>query len=472
LPTLQKTTAKIQTPHLKSVTQTLLFRIHLALLGSLFVLSPLFLSGKPPLPQMMIVLLGLALSVTLILMREGLKPLKHLILVLLIALPILQLIPIHYDLWKTLPGREAYAILLLKMNPEVIHHALPLTLIPSHTQLSLGMMLTFVAVVMAIMAQSSDHIRRWTYLVMGIVFFESLLGLIQYGAGPQSFLRMGPGFGTPSAVGTYANRDHLAGLLEMALPLSIALLLISFRGTRTHSVGEALKHQLTSLRFNSTYIFLILSIVIILAILFTQSRAGVSLMLLGIFVVTLLFASRLGFKKVLGISGTTLFVALIAAIEVGIIPLLNRFILEDPLKDLRWPMVKETWLGFQYFFPFGSGLGTFPQVFERFQTPDLNGVFVNHAHNDVLEFMFEGGVIACAILLLFVLSYLRQWWRIWPKGDWHRYHYLQIGAGVSIMLMMLHSLVDFNLHTPANLIYFAFIVGLFFHPTLASKTHT
>ena len=97
-------------------------------------------------------------------------------------------------------------------------------------------------------------------------------------------------------------------------------------------------------------------------------------------------------------------------------------------------------------------------------------MFVNHAHNDVLEFVFEGGILAATLLILFLLSYIRQWWRIWPRGDWHRSHYLQIAAGVSILLMMLHSLVDFNLHTPANMIYFAFVMGLFFHPGFHAKS--
>jgi len=419
---------------------------------------------------MIIILLGLSLLASIIFMRDGCKPLKSLTLVLLITLPLLQLIPIPFHLWKDLPGHDMYATFILKMHGGMEQAYLPLSLIPSQTALSLGMILTFVAMMISIMLQSSDHVRRWTYLVLGVVFFECLLGLMQYGGGPQSFLRVGPGFGTLSAVGTYANRDHFSGLLEMSLPLSIALLLISARGTRHQSLGEALKNQLKSFRFNWTYIFLILTIVILLAILFAQSRAGVFLMLLGLFLMAILFISRFGFKKVLGISGAPLFIAILAAIEVGIIPLLNRFIVEDPLKDLRWPMAKQTWVGIQYFFPFGSGLGTFPQVFERFQTRDLNGVFVNHAHNDVLEFVFEGGILAATLLILFLLSYIRQWWRIWPRGDWHRSHYLQIAAGVSILLMMLHSLVDFNLHTPANMIYFAFVMGLFFHPGFHAKS--
>jgi hypothetical protein len=38
-----------------------------------------------------------------------------------------------------------------------------------------------------------------------------------------------------------------------------------------------------------------------------------------------------------------------------------------------------------------------------------------------------------------------------------------MGAGIGLFLMLLHSLVDFNLRIPANQIYFAFLAAIFFH---------
>ena len=32
------------------------------------------------------------------------------------------------------------------------------------------------------------------------------------------------------------------------------------------------------------------------------------------------------------------------------------------------------------------------------------------------------------------------------------------------MLMLLHELVDYNLFVPANMVYFAFLAGLYLHP--------
>jgi O-antigen ligase len=205
------------------------------------------------------------------------------------------------------------------------------------------------------------------------------------------------------------------------------------------------------------------AIILMLGIIFTQSRTGIFLMLLGILLSSLVFSSHLGFKKIVNFGLVAFGVALLSALQVGLIPVLSRFFLEDPLADLRWPMAQATIEGMPYFFPWGSGVGTFGEVFQRFQTVALNGFYIDHAHNDVLEFAFEGGLLAMAVMASFFFYYLRRWWQFWPKGRWERYHFIQAGAGISIFLMMLHSLVDFNLHVPANAIYFALVVGFFFH---------
>lgn len=59
--------------------------------------------------------------------------------------------------------------------------------------------------------------------------------------------------------------------------------------------------------------------------------------------------------------------------------------------------------------------------------------------------------------------YLRQWPRVWVRGGWHTFRFIQVAAGISLLLLMLHSLVDFNLHIPANAVYFAFLAAVFMH---------
>ena len=46
---------------------------------------------------------------------------------------------------------------------------------------------------------------------------------------------------------------------------------------------------------------------------------------------------------------------------------------------------------------------------------------------------------------------------------------MKVGAGIGILLMMLHGLTDFNLHIPANAIYFAFLAAVFFYPQIDNE---
>lgn len=48
--------------------------------------------------------------------------------------------------------------------------------------------------------------------------------------------------------------------------------------------------------------------------------------------------------------------------------------------------------------------------------------------------------------------------------EWSGFRSLQIGAGIGLALLLGHGFSDYNLHTPANLAYFAFLAGLFFSP--------
>jgi hypothetical protein len=60
--------------------------------------------------------------------------------------------------------------------------------------------------------------------------------------------------------------------------------------------------------------------------------------------------------------------------------------------------------------------------------------------------------------------YLRQWSQVWTRGAWGTFRFIQVGAGIGILLMLLHGLTDFNQRIPANMIYLAFLSALFLSP--------
>jgi hypothetical protein len=54
--------------------------------------------------------------------------------------------------------------------------------------------------------------------------------------------------------------------------------------------------------------------------------------------------------------------------------------------------------------------------------------------------------------------------RLRTSDEWTRSRFLQVAAGISLLLLALHEFVDYNLYTPANQLVFAVLAGIFFMP--------
>jgi O-antigen ligase len=441
------------------------------LASALLLVAPLFRAGNRPLPLLLIELLALGLLLVLLWSPRRLAgvpvPLKVLGAAMLV-LPLLYLIPLPEFLWSLAPGRDLYAELL---GGAVGASALawrPLTLIPAVTEGALYATLPVVAVFLAVYLLPHEQVTRLVYLLIGMAVFQALLGLLQYGVPATSPLHLGnPYAAAKTASGTYANRDHLAGLLEMVFPVVLALLAAKVG----HSVGRSRRRSrwrrrldfVASLRGHQALIFGTLAVLLLLGLVFTRSRAGVGLAMVGMFLAMLAFARRLGGNNAYGTLGTVVTVAAVLAAEIGLAPVLDRFA-QDPLQDARWEIFASSLEGIGHFFPIGSGADTFPYVYPAFQPATLGNLFINHAHNDYLEGLFDHGVLALLLMLLALVVYLARWPRLWIKGRWGGFRFVQVGAGIGLLLMLLHSLVDFNLQIPANAIVFGFLAAVFLKP--------
>ena len=106
----------------------------------------------------------------------------------------------------------------------------------------------------------------------------------------------------------------------------------------------------------------------------------------------------------------------------------------------------------------GTGLGTLQQVYPPYESL-YDGKIVNHTHNDYLEALAETGILGglcCAwfvgVLFLVALRSLREGSNSFAAA-------LRLAGLAGCCGILVHSLVDFNLHIPANA-YFFFLMAL------------
>jgi O-antigen ligase len=440
------------------------------LLVALLVFAPLVKGGNRPAPLLVLEFMSLPLLAYLAWHPAFLKHLSKPFLFalgLLFLFPLLQWLPLPAAFWQALPGREVYAAALAEFGAEGSSWR-PVSVVPSVTEAAWLAMLPPLAVLLVTVGLREEALKRVVYVFLAMAAFQAVLALVQFGGGSHTAFRLSPG-DIGKAVGTYANRNHLAGLLEMALPITLGLIAarIGRGGGATRYAGRnwlrRIGQFLTHLpRPNEAMLYSALFILVLLGLIFSRSRSGIMMGMVGIFLSALLYGRHIGGTRSNSLATLFAVIGLALAVEIGLAPVLDRFAEDITLGDSRLVIAASSMTALWQFFPFGSGLGTFPEVYWRFQ-PESISQFVNHAHNDYIEFVLEGGLPALAVIAMFIVLYVRRWSGLLRGAYWGTLSFMQVGAGISLLLMALHSLTDFNLHIPANAIYFALMAAVFFH---------
>ncbi|MEE4242994.1 MAG: O-antigen ligase family protein, partial [Desulfopila sp.] len=114
----------------------------------------------------------------------------------------------------------------------------------------------------------------------------------------------------------------------------------------------------------------------------------------------------------------------------------------------------------------GAGFGTFVDIFPLYKSI-ANQYVYDHAHNDYLELLTDGGVIGFALAAWFVFAVVGNGWKMIAVRRDNFSILIGIGALVGISSMLLFAITDFNMHNGADGLYFFFLCGL-----LVSCGHT
>jgi O-antigen ligase len=277
----------------------------------------------------------------------------------------------------------------------------------------------------------------WFLVVMG--FLVALLGIAQYftSEGTLYWFRPLPEGG--DVFGPYVNRNHFAGFVELTAPVGVSLLV--FRGLRRDlflMVG-------------------LLTIIPIGALILSASRGGIVSFAVAMGVLALLARTRRRREspRIIAIGAVAL-AAVVLILWLGPGKAIER-ISTTRAGDVTLLRRASMFRGAENIFldhPFkGAGLGTLVSVYPRYETV-YDGHVVDHVHNDYIEALAETGLLGglCGSAFLWLL--FREARRTFSAEQGHFSRALHAGAIATVCGLLIHSLVDFNLHIPSNALLF------------------
>ena len=132
------------------------------------------------------------------------------------------------------------------------------------------------------------------------------------------------------------------------------------------------------------------------------------------------------------------------------------------LQDARATSLPDILYTLQQYWPWGSGFGTFAPVFMANEDLDLvQAAYLNHAHNDFLELLVEGGlpgVIVVATILIAIVWRFIMLVRTGPDIE----RAPGLAAFAMLVLLAAHSLVDYPARSDAIAAIAGVALGLLF----------
>lgn len=367
----------------------------------------------------------------------------------------LQLVPLPPATWTQLPGRETAVAVSGAAGLDIWR---PLSLDPEATRRFGAALLLPAGLVLATLMSDNRGLLTIARAIVAGALLSALLAAAQISMGtPQSLAPFGhveKGAGS----GLLVNPNHQATL--MALALVVTGLLI-----RMEPPQVRIRRRHGEWRFHLGWLLFPLFALMAVG---SQSRAGIVLLVPAVLAGIVIALNPKGAARLFALAVALLASAVAVLASSGdawkrLMDLQSSLTAEGRVVSM--PDILYT-LG-QYW-PAGSGFGTFNPVFRANENLDLVVErYLNRAHNEYLELLIEGGLAAAFLLafaaLLLVLGLVRL--VRMPRRAGNPAPAL---AGLAmIVILMLHSIVDFPLRIDSIAAVAAVAVAFFFSPAQA-----
>jgi len=299
-----------------------------------------------------------------------------------------------------------------------------------------------------------------TFFVIGL--FEAIYGLYTYLYRSDSILWFTRLRDMKAVAGTYVNRNHFAGFINICIFVSIGLLIASVLSYKKKEKG--LKNAIISFASSRMapvlYVLCFGIIIMILSLTFTLSRMGQFSLIAGFASLILLFSFQK--KKMVSFFIVCIIIAsFLWASWKGLEPVYERwFSLEDSLHQDRLLIYESTVKLIKDFPIFGKGFGTFELSYPPYKPEKFGAAIYDHAHNDYLQILAETGWAGFLPWALFFITYLFLTTYAFFKTDNPISRGMGAGGIAATVALLLHSFFDFNLQIPANALLLFIVMAM------------
>jgi O-antigen ligase len=396
-----------------------------------------------------------------------------------LAFSALQIVPLPAALVRALSPR-AYGIYAGLVRDAVIAPSSRLTLSfsPGATVYELVLILCYGLFGYLILRTVRNRGRAEILIVviLAAALFQAFYGMAETFSGHEMIFGRAKRYGLGSVTGTFVNRNHLAGFLEMAFPLSLGYLLVKARYFAMEK-GLSLRRRILWFGQESLQWTLLLGLVPIfigVGLIFSKSRSGIMVLVVTAVLAAAAVASwrelsdegdpgggagREGRRRFGRILRLVVMIILAAAVWIGIGPIIRRFSEADISADSRRTFYRNT-LEMIGAFPWtGTGRGTYVNAYAMYEKVD-DRLRLSYAHNDYLEVTAENGVIAGAALILAGFGLVVWLALLWRRRRGSFAKGVGLGTTLGVTALLIHAFTDFNLQITANAVYFTALAML------------
>ena len=318
--------------------------------------------------------------------------------------------------------------------------------------------------------------RRVVELVTGFGALLALIGIVQKSLSSRYLygfweLELGR-----SPFGPFVNKNHFAGWMVMALPLTLALLVAGI-DQGMGGVKRGWRHRVlwfASREANRLILIAGAAVLMALSLMFTMSRSGITAFALSM-VITGWFVAR-GMQSRSRRIAAAACLSLLATIVVvwsGPDIVASRFAAADwgEFNNRKGAWV-DAWNVAREFPLVGTGLNTYWAAALFYQRHEM-AYFFAQAHNDYLQLAAEGGLLVSVPAFVCLFVFVRDIRSAMDGTRCDSSRWLRAGAFVSLIAISFQEAVEFSLQMPGNAALFAVVCAIALHRpvTPAARRH-